>query len=194
MNCTLPRKWMVAAALLLLASQVQAGDGQATKHASKWLLVENGAVARNGETGKDWSRCVEGMDWDGRRCSGTALLLEHSQAIARAVARSRQDGKSWRVPSVPELEAFAASARATSEIVLCPDAPQGWYWTSSTRVDTSDVNQYSYGNIMNGVNSQNVNRMDFLHGWAVDVDTGKVRGDVLKRTRLPVRLVRSDHH
>lgn len=178
--------------LLTLASQAQAGDGPPAKPALKWLLIENGAVARNVETGKEWSRCVEGMAWDGRRCTGTALLLEHAQAIARAVARSKLDGKAWRVPSVPELQAFAGSTRATSGIALGPDAPQGWYWTSSTRIDASEVNQYSYGNIMNGVNSQNVNQMDFLHGWAVDVDSGKVRGDVLKRTRLPVRLLRSD--
>jgi hypothetical protein len=31
----------------------------------------------------------------------------------------------------------------------------------------------------------------FLHGWAVNLDTGVARGDVTKATRLPVRLVRA---
>jgi hypothetical protein len=43
---------------------------------------------------------------------------------------------------------------------------------------------------MRGRTNENTNRMAFLHGWAVNLTSGEARGDVTKRTKLPVRLVR----
>ena len=58
-------------------------------------------------------------------------------------------------------------------------------------VRVSSVNQYNYGNIRRGVDSHNVNRISYLHGWAVHAQTGEASADHLKRSKLLVRLVRS---
>ena len=42
---------------------------------------------------------------------------------------------------------------------------------------------------MQGRTSENTTQLAFLHAWAVNLATGEARGDVLKRTELPVRLV-----
>jgi hypothetical protein len=55
------------------------------------------------------------------------------------------------------------------------------------------VNQYNYGNIMQGRDNQNATRVDVARGWAVSMVTGEARGDVFRRTKLPVRLVFSTH-
>ncbi len=43
---------------------------------------------------------------------------------------------------------------------------------------------------MQGRTEDNTNRLDFLRGWAVNLTTGEAAGDVNRRSRLPVRLVR----
>ena len=52
------------------------------------------------------------------------------------------------------------------------------------------MNQYSYDNIQKGRNNDNADRMAYLHGWAVNLATGEAKGDVSKRSNLPLRLVR----
>ena len=53
------------------------------------------------------------------------------------------------------------------------------------------ANPYNYGTVMRGQDNTGLNRMAFLNGWAVDMESGDARGDMPKRTaRLPVRLVR----
>ncbi|MBU4506571.1 MAG: hypothetical protein KJ740_09275, partial [Gammaproteobacteria bacterium] len=67
---------------------------------------------------------------------------------------------------------------------------QCWSWTASTTINTPSFNTYSYNNLQRGLNGQNTNQMKFLHGWAVNTATVQAQGDVLKRRKLLVRLVR----
>jgi len=139
-----------------------------------------------------WSRCAEGMTWNGATCAGVAEFATYAEAAALAAARRKAEGVHWRVPSVGEMKQLSkriAGARA-AERKPFPAAPQGLYWTASVRVDTGAVNQYDYRNIQRGVSEQNVNRIAYLHAWAVDLDAGEASANTPRRSKLPVRLVR----
>jgi hypothetical protein len=136
-----------------------------------------------------WCRCVEGMRWNGATCVGAARAMTHSGAAAAGVARTKSDGLPWRLPRVGEMQRAAQWSRAAP--TLFPAAPRGWHWSGTALVDLSAVNPYRYQNVRRHVTDENANRIAFLHGWAVDPATGEARDDVSKRTRLPVRLVRS---
>jgi hypothetical protein len=157
-----------------------------------WVVTADGAHIVHRSAGVAWPRCVEGLRWNGRACIGQALQLDHAQALALAQAREKADGVAWRLPHLKELQALAGqNARpAGAQGALLPDSPAGWCWTATANIDTAPVNEYRYGNVMRGVNNQNVARLQFLHAWAVNTDTGEARKDVLKRSPQWVRLVR----
>ncbi|MEO8296840.1 MAG: DUF1566 domain-containing protein [Burkholderiales bacterium] len=152
----------------------------------------DGSEVINTAQGLAWSRCVEGMRWSGTACVGKPQWLDQEHALAAATARRAADGKAWRLPRVPELRHLAAQLTQLPQQrpALFPDTPKGWYWSASTTIDTARVNPYDYGNIRRGVTNENVARLSFLHGWAVDMSNGDAEGDVLKRSQLAVRLVR----
>ena len=131
------------------------------------------------------------MQWTGKACVGTPLLLTHAEALALALERERASGLHWRMPRVKELQGLVQKASTPPGLdpQLFPAALRGWYWTSTAVINTAPVNQYDYRNIAQGRSEQNANRIAFLHGWAVSLATGEARGDVAKRTKLPVRLV-----
>lgn len=158
------------------------------------LASDDGAFIVDPKTRQVWSRCLEGTRWDGQACSGTPRLATHAEALAMARTRSKEDGQRWRLPRVKELQLVMSKAAhaARDKSSLFPPTPGDWLWTDSANIDTTPVNQYQYKNIEKGISSQNANSLAFLHGWAVNPQTGAARGDVPKRSRLPVRLVRSE--
>ena len=141
-----------------------------------------------------WSRCAEGMQWNGQTCAGEPLLVSHAEAVSLARARAKAEGLPWRVPRVKELQHIVSKAAHAGQgkAVFFPAAPPDWHWSVAVNIDVSEVNQYDYSNIERGVTAQNANRMAFLHGWAVNAQSGVARGEVPKRTKLPVRLVRQE--
>lgn len=132
-----------------------------------------------------WPRCVEGMVWNGRTCTGQPRLMTHGEALALAHARFKAEGVAWRLPRLTELRRWAASAQAQA---LFPGAPQDWYWTSTSRIDSTQSNPYNYNSIASGSGTQD--RLGVQQGWAVNMASGEARGDVGRRTLLVVRLVR----
>ena len=178
------------------AHPASAGDEQA------WALSKDGQEVIDTRSGQAWSRCVEGMQWDGKRCKGEALALTHKEALARATARRNADGQAWRVPRVTELRRLAADMAGHPRLAreLSTGGQDGvtsdLYWASTSNVDTRTgvANPYNYGNIVRGVNGGNATSMAFLHGWAVDMSTAEATGDVLKKTKLRVRLIRTTEH
>lgn len=139
-----------------------------------------------------WSRCVEGMRWDGRGCQGQAALLTYKEALAAARSRSEAEGLPWRVPLAPELKHFGERlAREPQAAALAPAAPTGWYWTATARIDSEAVNPYAYRNVQRGATEGHTDRLVVQVGWAVDPRSGDARGDVPRRERLALRLVRS---
>jgi hypothetical protein len=178
------------------------GLARATRHAALALAVllaattawatplqasPDGQVLIDEAAGIAWARCVEGMKWDGRHCTGTPQHLTHAQALNAAAQRRQAEGLDWRLPRAAELKRLPKAAPGNA---LLADAPTELHWSSTTTIDTSAFNPYDYGNIQRGVNMHNANRATFLHGWAVNPATGEAHGDVPKRTRLAVRLVR----
>lgn len=155
--------------------------------------ADHGAQILDPHTGLAWSRCVEGMRWNGKTCTGQPVRVSHAQALALAAARKDADGFAWRLPRVAELQRLLHRAGSPPGLdpVLFPAAPAEGHWAMTASIDTSlsPVNQYNYANIQRGRTDENTTQLSFLHGWAVNPATGEARGDVLKRTELPVRLV-----
>ena len=159
----------------------------------RFALSEDGAYVIDLQAKLAWPRCVEGMLWDGKTCTGQPLLFDHAQANAHAVARWKAEGIRWRLPHTTELKRLVDKHLPQQGLdpVLFPAAPREWHWSGTANVRAAgQVNQYSYENIQQGRNNNNADRMAYLHGWAVNLVTGDARGDVAKRTPLPLRLVR----
>lgn len=137
-----------------------------------------------------WPRCVEGMRWNGRNCTGTARLLTYGEAQALVRERALQDGVRWRLPRVNELRRLLAPGAQPPGVdaALFPAAPRDWHWTGTASVNTATVNPYAYGTVQRGGAGES--RLTVQQAWAVDMASGESRGDVGRATRLPVRLVR----
>lgn len=140
-----------------------------------------------------WARCVEGMEWNGKTCTGTPLLLDRAQARARANERWKAEGMDWRLPRAPELQHLVNKAAQPPGVdaALFPATPPEWHWTSTTDVKAGQANQYTYSNTMQNRSGQGEGQMSYLHGWAVHMRTGEARKDVGKDSKLLVRLVRT---
>lgn len=157
---------------------------------TSWQASSDGTSVVSQQPKLVWDRCVHGQRWNGKACEGDVVLLSHGEGVALAAERNRGNGKSCRLPTMVELKSLAAQMATTGKgPVLFPPISTGWRWSGTRNVDTAEVNQYNYGNVMKGRNNENAVRIDVLHAWAVDVATGQARNDVTKRSRLPVQLV-----
>jgi Protein of unknown function (DUF1566) len=176
--------------LSLLVMQASAIAASPTE-AANFVVADNGVFVVDAQTELAWSRCVEGMQWDGKTCLGTPVLATYAEAQALAKTRAKADGLPWRVPRVKELQSFFSKAAQTkkTKALLLPASPSGWHWSGSANIQTQAVNQYQYKNIEQGVSSQHVNSLAFLNGWVVHPETGEARDNVFKREKFLVRLV-----
>lgn len=176
-----------------LLGAVLAGMGLASPAQEASLVPgADGRELVDAASGHAWARCVEGMRWNGRGCDGKPTLFTHAEALAAARSRGEADGRAWRVPRVPELKHFSERlGRAAQPGTLAPSAPAGWYWTSTARIDSQAVNPYSYRNVQRGATETQADRLVVQLGWAVDPHSGEARGDMPRRERLPLRLVRN---
>lgn len=140
-----------------------------------------------------WMRCAEGMQWSGSGCTGRPLLLDRSQAGARAQERSQADGLRWRLPRVNELRRLV-NKNATPpgpDAQLFPSAPLDWHWSGTARIRHQEVNPYNYDNVAQGRTGQSLSGLDVAGGWAVNLATGAARGETARGSKLLVRLVRA---
>lgn len=186
----LGRIGLLAAAASVLSVQA---DAPSAVPPAEWTLTPDGSHFIQRSTRLMWPRCVEGMHWRGGYCVGEPLWLDHAQAQALAHQRAQADGQPWRLPNTKELQQLArlAAQPPAKGRPGIPESTQGWVWSGTVPIQVREVNAYRYDNVMKGVNGQNVTQMKFLHGWVVNTATGESRDDVLKRTRMFVRLVRS---
>jgi Protein of unknown function (DUF1566) len=181
------RARLAAALMIALAT---AGT-RAAESPAKITPSVDGRELLDTSAGLSWSRCVEGMQWDGRHCSGEAMLATHAQALALARARSAADGHLWRVPRVQEFKRLHERlGTAQQAALLMPGAPGGWHWSGTLRIESEAVNAYSYRNVERGTTERQIDRLATQTGWAVEQPGGAVR-DMPKRQKLPVRLVRA---
>lgn len=159
--------------------------------APKPTVSADGRELIDAGSGLAWSRCVEGLQWDGLRCAGEIKLATHAEALALARTRSEAEGRLWRVPRVQEFKRLPGhGGTAQQAATLLPDAPRGWYWTSTVRIESEAVNTYSYNNVQRGATERQVDRLAPQTGWMVEQPGGAVR-DSPKREKRLVRLVRA---
>ena len=180
--------------LVLLGGMLVAACAAAAGPAASPTLVpsQDGASTIDLRARLVWPRCVQGMQWNGKTCTGTPQRLDHAQAVALAHARWKADGVRWRLPRVPELKRLVdrTALPPGPSPVLFPGTPHDWHWSGSATVQMGSGNRYNYGNAMNGGAGGEAGSMAFRQGWAVNMETAESRGDVGKSTRLLVRLVR----
>ena len=69
-----------------------------------WSLSADGAYVLDQRAGLAWPRCVEGMQWNGKTCTGQPLLLDRAEATALASERWKAEGVGWRIPRAAELQ------------------------------------------------------------------------------------------
>ena len=95
--------WM--GALLTHAAWAQPVD-----NASPVKTTADGAYVVDASGRLTWPRCVEGMAWNGKTCTGQPRLMTHGEAVALASARFKAEGVAWRLPRLTELRRWAAHA------------------------------------------------------------------------------------
>lgn len=173
----------------LVALPAQATDAQG---AADWSLSADGAYVLDQRAGLAWPRCVEGMQWSGKTCTGQPLLLDRAEATALATDRWKAEGVGWRLPRAAELQRLVDKSLSPPGLhpQLFPAAPGQWHWSSTANVSPPSVNQYTYGNIVQGRAGDGARQAAMLNGWAVNLSTGEARGDAARTSKLPVRLVR----
>ena len=178
------KKKLLACALALWACAAASAD---------WTLSEDGATVIDTRAGLAWPRCVEGMRWSGKTCTGQPRLLDRAEATALATGRWKAEGVDWRLPRVPELQRLIDKSTSPPGLnpALFPAAPGGWHWSATANVSGRGGNPYNYGTVMQGQGGAGAGQMAMINGWAVNLSTGEASGDTARSSRLPVRLVRS---
>jgi Protein of unknown function (DUF1566) len=106
--------------------------------AGKLTVSADGTEATSDAPGAaaTWRRCVEGMEWNGRTCSGAASRFTMIEALSHAAAEAVLTGLPWHVPNVKELNWVVRRenmAPATDGVAF-PDTPIGDYCSSSPDV------------------------------------------------------------
>ncbi len=189
-----PRLRWVAGSLLSQLALVSAcaAPSPDAPNAPRLVPSADGTEVINTRARLAWSRCVEGMSWNGQTCTGKPKLVDHAGAMGLAAARRQSEALGWRLPRVTELKRLVSKGVTPPGVdpVLFPAAPRGWYWSMTANLRTGgNFNQYNYGNVMRGRTSDD-GQPPALQGWAVNLSDGEARDDVSKQSRLPVRLVR----
>lgn len=118
--------WLaIACACLLPGMAALAGDAAAPPD---WGYPADGSHVLHLSARAVWSRCVEGMRWDGRHCVGEPLRPDHAGALAWARRRAGTEGLAGRLPQVKELQHLLdvdAKAAGSTAARSCPSRPPG---------------------------------------------------------------------
>lgn len=151
-NTSTPLKHTLTA--LLLGLQVTSAYAQTcnpaiplTRPDNRYESVANaspaGSEVRDKVTGLIWQRCLQGMNWNGNTCTGTATTHNWQAALdlARTAAASTAatgTASAWRLPNNTELFSLAERACFT------PAINSNWFpATSAARVWSASPNYAS---------------------------------------------------
>ena len=136
-----------------------------------------------------WPRCAEGMDWNGKTCTGSALLFNHKQAIAHAAERSKAEGQRWRLPRVNEFKRLLDRSSKPQGLnpELFPVAPRDWHWTGTAAVNAQRMNSYNYSQVDR---SNDLSGLSAQQAWAINTESLQATPDMGKGNALLLRLVR----
>ena len=119
-------------------------------------------------SGVEWMRCSVGLQWNGTRCDGKIIRLNHEGVAKAIVIANEQLGGNWRLPSREELEGLVCAACESIKIdsESFPQTAPEPYWTGE------------------------VNGFAARHFWSVNFMTGYTYGRFFPQQELAVRLVR----
>ena len=136
-----------------------------------------------------WPRCVEGMVWSGKACTGMAEVFNYKQASAHAAQRSKTESLRWRLPRVAELKRLLDRSSKPQGLSpeLFPNAPRDWHWTGTAAVNAQRLNSYSYDQVNK---SGSIASLSAQQAWAVNTETLQAVPDMGKGNALLLRLVR----
>ena len=120
-------------------------------------------------SGVEWMRCSVGQQWNGTRCDGEIIRLNHDDVAKAIVIANEQLGGHWRLPSREELEGLVCAGCETIKIdsSIFPNTVPEPYWTGE------------------------VNGFATRHFWSVNFMTGHTYGRFFPQQELAVRLVRN---
>lgn len=157
------------------------------------VVSDDGAYVLDLRARLIWPRCAEGMRWTGITCVGLPMRFVYADALELAQARSESGNIRWRLPRLPELRHLVDKHGKPPGLhpELFPQAPAGLHWTSTPTIRHSQANQYDYANISQNRTGEGGSTLSPLLGWAMDLQTGDITGDLPKTTPLAVRLVGS---
>lgn len=185
---------VLACLLVPFAAQAQAAADSGVALA----LSPDGSLVVDTRAKLAWPRCVEGMHWNGKTCTGTPLELDYAQAQAHAQTRWKAENQPWRLPRAAELRRLVDKSARTPglDARLFPAAPSGWHWAANTNVQGGLAgNQYNYGNVekaqRQGQGGESLDSTRVNQRYAVDLETGDIRSDAAKYSKLHFRLVRT---
>jgi len=97
------------------------------------VYIDNGdGTVTDTRTQLMWKRCAEGMTWDGATCTGSALTLKWTDALAQAMT-AYAGNNDWRLPNVKELFTLVEECRTGPAInsAVFPNAPSAIVWSST---------------------------------------------------------------
>lgn len=98
-----------------------------------YVVIENGNEVLDTQTGLIWRRCVEGMKWDGKTCTGYPLGAMLVESLHRATNEANLTGKNWRLPNIKELGSLVdmSQPNLAIDLTIFPNTPNDQMWTSS---------------------------------------------------------------
>ena len=111
--------------------------------------VDNGdGTATHTPTDLMWKRCVEGQNWSGTTCTGTASTFTWEEAVAAKDSFAEQTD--WRLPNIEELLTLVDYTGLAPPIntTVFPGADASAFWTDSADVSVSNkawVTNFSLG-------------------------------------------------
>jgi hypothetical protein len=99
----------------------------------RYKVSTDGQEVQDTQTGLIWRRCVEGMAWDGKTCTGTYGTYTHEQAFQRATSEANRTGIVWRLPNIEELFSLVDINSFNSAIdkTAFPRTPPQQTWSST---------------------------------------------------------------
>ncbi len=106
--------------------------------------IKNDIVLDN-ETGLEWKRCPEGLNWNGSACTGVPLGISWNDAIKKYASL----GRDWRLPTHEELATLrtrgtsdprdlqrsSCNIPAINQLVFPGSAATGVFWSSTKEYD-----------------------------------------------------------
>ena len=156
----------VSAFLMLALAQAWAQGPAAVP--GRFTPSTDGQEVLDTKTNLLWRRCVEGMKWDGKTCTGKPTALTLTVAKKHVGAVSKADNKAWRIPNRDELVGLIVKPQKKPLIdaAAFPNTPSTVYWALRPGYT------------------------DNLNAWMIDFGNGHVYGSSGSKHNL--RLVRSN--